>query len=145
MAAAFAASLTLQLGFGLSSDDPVGFAYIMLYTVGFTTIVWLAVTFMTEPEPVDTLLAFYRKVHPWTLGWAPVAKLAPEIPPTRDTAYNLMDWICGCVLIYGLLFGIGKIVLDELSTGLVFLGVGLAAGAVIYWDLSRRGWKSITE
>ena len=30
MAAAFAASLTLQLGFGLSSDDPEGFAYIML-------------------------------------------------------------------------------------------------------------------
>ena len=113
MAAAFAASLTLQLVFGLSSDDPIGFAYIMLYTVWFTTVVWLVVTFMTAPEPMDKLLSFYRKVHPWTLGWAPVAKLAPEIPPTRDFAYNLLDWICGCVMIYGLLFGIGKIVLEE--------------------------------
>jgi len=145
MAAAFAASLTLQLGFGLSSDDPIGFAYIMLYTVGFTTVVWLVVTFMTAPEPMDKLLSFYRKVHPWTLGWAPVAKLAPEIPPTRDFAYNLLDWICGCVMIYGLLFGIGKIVLEELTSGLIFLAAGLAAGAVIYWDLSRRGWKSITD
>ena len=145
MAAAFAASLTLQLGFGLSSDDPIGFAYIMLYTVGFTTVVWLVVTFMTAPEPMDKLLSFYRKVHPWTLGWAPVAKLAPEIPPTRDFAYNLMDWLCGCVMIYGLLFGIGKIVLAEFSSGILFLIAGLAAGAVIFWDLSRRGWKSITD
>ncbi len=145
MAAAFAASLTLQLAFGMSSDDPIGFAYIMLYTVGFTTVVWLVVTFMTAPEPMDKLLSFYRKVHPWTLGWAPVAKLAPEIPPTRDMAYNLLDWVSGCVMIYGLLFGIGKLVLKEFSTGLIFLAVGLAAGAVIYWDLSRRGWKSITD
>jgi Na+/proline symporter len=145
MAAAFAASLTLQLGFGLSSDDPIGFAHIMLYTVGFTTVVWLAVTFMTAPEPMDTLVAFYRKVHPWTLGWAPVAKQAPEIPPTHDLAYNLMDWISGCVMIYGLLFGIGKIVLAEFGSGLILLAVGLAAGAIIYWDLTRRGWKSITD
>ena len=145
MAAAFAASLTLQLGFGLSSDDPIGFAYIMLYTVGFTTVVWLTVTFLTAPEPMDKLLSFYRKVHPWTAGWARVAKLAPEIPPTRDMAHNLLDWICGCVMIYGLLFGIGKIVLEEFATGLIFLAVGLAAGAVIYWDLTRRGWKSITD
>ena len=145
MAAAFAASLTLQLGFGLSSDDPVGFAYIMLYTVGFTTVVWFAVTMLTAAEPMDKLLAFYRKVHPWTAGWAPVAKHAPEIPPTKDMAYNLLDWISGCVMIYGLLFGSGKILLKEYSTGLLFLVVGLAAGAVIYWDLSRRGWKSITD
>ncbi len=145
MAAAFAASLTLQLGFGLSSDDPIGFAHIMLYTVGFTTVVWLTVTLMTAPEPMDKLLAFYRKVHPWTAGWGPVARLAPEIPPTRDLAYNLLDWISGCVMIYGLLFGIGKIVLKEYGAGLIFLAVGLAAGAIIYWDLNRRGWKSITD
>jgi len=145
MAAAFAASLTLQLGFGLSSDDPIGFAHIMLYTVGFTTVVWLVVTFATAPEPTDKLLAFYRKVHPWTLGWARIAKLAPEIPPTRDMARNLLAWICGCVLIYGLLFGIGKIILEEFATGAIFLAVGLAAGAVIYWDLSRRGWSSVID
>src|SRR5439155_96740 len=42
MVAAFVASFTLQLGFGLNSDDPYGFAYIMLITVGITTVVWLA-------------------------------------------------------------------------------------------------------
>ena len=145
MAAAFLVSLTLQLGFGLSSDDPYGFAYIMIFTVGITTLVWLAVTFLTAPEPGEKLLEFYRKVHPWTTGWAPVARQAPDVPPTRDMAYNILDWISGCVLIYGSLFGIGKIILKDYGTGIVFLAVGLAAGAVIYWDLSRRGWSSVLE
>ena len=145
MAAAFAASLTLQLGFGLSSDDPIGFAHIMLYTVGFTTVVWLAVTYLTAPEPMDKLLSFYRRARPWAGGWAPVAKQAPEIVPTNEMGYNLMDWISGCIMIYGSLFGIGKLLLKEYSDGIIFLAVGLAAGAVIYWDLTRRGWKSITD
>jgi hypothetical protein len=59
--------------------------------------------------------------------------------------YNLIDWLCGCVLIYGWLFGIGKIILQEYAKGFVFLGVGTAAGAVIYRDLSRRGWSSVMD
>jgi len=145
MISAFAVSLTLQLAFHMDSDDPIGFAHIMLITVGITTVVWLATTFLTAPEPMEKLVEFYRRVHPWTGGWAPVAKQAPEIRPTSDTAYNLLDWICGCVLIYGSLFGIGKIVLEEYGTGLVFLAVGLAAGFVIYRDLSRRGWSSVMD
>jgi SSS family solute:Na+ symporter len=60
-------------------------------------------------------------------------------------AYNIMDWIAGCVMIYGSLFGIGKIILKDYVLGIVFLVVGLAAGAVIYRDLSRRGWSSVLE
>src|SRR5712691_20580 len=145
MVAAFVVSFALQLGFGLNSDDPYGFAYIMLITVGITTVVWLATTFLTAPEPMDTLVAFYRRVHPWTAGWGPVARKAPEIPPTRDMVYNLIDSIAGCVMIYGSLFGVGKMLLKDYATGIVFLAVALAAGTVIYRDLSRRGWSSVLE
>ena len=145
MIAAFVVSLTLQLGFGMDSDDPYGFAYIMLITVGITTVAWLAVTFSTAPEPTEKLVEFYRRVRPWAGGWAPVALQAPEIPPARDTAYNLLDWLCGCVLIYCWLFGIGKIILEDYATGFVLVAVGLAAGAVIYRDLSRRGWSSVMD
>jgi Na+/proline symporter len=145
MIAAFVVSITLQLGFHLDSDDPYGFAYIMLITVGITTVVWLATTFLTAPEPMEKLVQFYRRVHPWTGGWAPVARQAPEILPSSDTVYNLLDWLCGCVLIYGSLFGIGKIILEEYATGFILLAVGLAAGAVIYRDLSRRGWSSVMD
>lgn len=145
MASAFVVSIALQLGWGLSSDDPIGFAKIMLITVGITTAVWLAVTFLTAPEPMEKLVAFYRRVRPSAAGWQPVAKRVPELPAARDMAYNFLDWLCGCVLIYGWLFGIGKILLKEYGTGVIFLALGLAAGAVIYWDLSRRGWRTVME
>src|SRR5713226_6582938 len=138
MAAAFVTSVLLQTRAGLDTDNPRDFAWIMIITVGVTTLFWLAVTFLTEPEPKEILLSFYRLVRPAPALWKPVARQAPEIPPTRDMAYNLLDWIAGCVMIYGSLFGVGKMLLKDYTTGLVFLAVALAAGAVIYRDLSRR-------
>jgi Na+/proline symporter len=145
MAAAFVCSIALQTVFHLDSDKPVEFAYIILITVAVTTVVWVATTFLTAPESNDTLVAFYRRVRPSTAGWGPVARLAPDVPASSDLARNLLDWLCGCALIYGALFGIGKIILKDYGTGLMFLAVAAAAGSVIAWDLTRRGWASVME
>src|SRR5207248_10072291 len=59
MAVAAAVSLYLQIVLKWDSDRPRDFAYIMLITVGITTIAWLAVTWLTLPEPRATLVAFY--------------------------------------------------------------------------------------
>jgi len=145
MLAAFAASLTLQTAFHMDSDDPRSFAWIMIITVSITTVIWLAVTFLTAPEPRDTLVAFYRRTHPSAMGWKPVAALAPDVKPSRDGLANLIDWIAGCVLIYGVLFGTGKLLLHETGSGLILLAGGVVAGIVIYLDLSRRGWSAVID
>jgi Na+/proline symporter len=145
MAVAFVVSVTLQRAFGISSADPLGFAHIMLITVAITTAAWIAVTFATSPEPMDRLLAFYRRVRPAGPLWKPVARLAPEVPPSRDLRYNIFDWIAGCALIYGCLFGAGKVILKDYTTGAAFLAIALAAGCYIYRDLAHRGWKSVVE
>ena len=44
-----------------------------------------------------------------------------------------------------MLFGVGKLILKDTTIGAIFVAAGLAAGAVIYWDLSRRGWKTVLE
>jgi Na+/proline symporter len=145
MAAAFATSVILQTVFHLDSDNPVQFAYLILITVAVTTVVWLATTFLTRPESDETLLGFYRRVRPSVFGWTPVARLAPDVKVASDLGWNLLDWLCGCALIYGALFGIGKIILKDYETGLGFITVAIVAAAVIYWDLSRRGWASVME
>jgi solute:Na+ symporter, SSS family len=145
MISAFVVSLLLQSGFHMDSDDPRSFAYIMIITVGITTVVWLAVTFATPPEPQEVLLAFYRRTRPMSAGWGPIAVLAPEVPPDRNGWANLMDWAAGCALIYGALFGTGKLLLHETGPGLLLLAVGLVGGATIYFDLSRRGWSAVTD
>jgi solute:Na+ symporter, SSS family len=141
MVAAFVISFIMQLGFGFDSADPVGFAKIMLATVLLTTATWLAVTMLTRPESDAVLTSFYRRTRPAQWGWKPVARLAPEVKSATDGWSNFVDWIAGCVLIYCSLFGIGKIVLKEFTAGFIMLAVAAVAGAIIYWDLSRRGWK----
>jgi SSS family solute:Na+ symporter len=145
MISAFAVSVTLQAGFHLNSDQPVDFAWIMILTVAITTAVWLAATYLTPPEPKETLVSFYRRVRPSASGWRPVAALAPDVKTSGGGMYNLMDWICGCVLIYGALFGFGKVLLKETGSGVLMLALAAIAGAIIYWDLSRRGWSSVIE
>lgn len=145
MAAAFVTSMTLRFGFRLEESEPKEFALTCLITMAVTTAVWLAVTFLTRPESRDTLLSFYRRVRPDPALWGPIAREAVDVAPARDGLFNLKDWLCGVVLIYAFLFGTGQIIFGRTAAGIGLLGLGLLAGAVIYIDLSRRGWKSIVE
>jgi len=145
MIAAFVMSVLLQKVWGLDSDRPVDFAKIVLVTVGVTTAVWLAVTYLTRPESESTLTAFYRRTRPSRTGWGPVAARAPDVRPSADGLANLVDWVAGCVLVYGSLFGVGKLLLHEVPMGLGLLLLASVAGWVIYRDLSRRGWKTVVE
>jgi hypothetical protein len=145
MIAAFAVSIALQTAGGMDRDQPLDFAWIMIVTIVITTGVWLATTLLTAPERKDTLVAFYRRTRPSLFGWGPIARLAPDVVPSRAGWWNLLDTAAGVVLIYGWLFGIGKILLNETALGLVYLAAGMAGGAIIYWDLSRRGWTSVAQ
>jgi SSS family solute:Na+ symporter len=145
MGVAFVVSVALQLIWGLDSDNPEQFAYLMMITVGLTTAAWLAATFLTAPERQETLVAFYQRTRPSRAGWGPIARLAPEVKPAADGLDNLLCWVCGCVMIYGSLFGIGKIILRETAMGAGMLAVAAVAGGVIYWNLAKRGWASLAD
>jgi Na+/proline symporter len=145
MAVALVVSLTMQIGFHYNTDSPVDFAWVMIVTVAITTAAWLLVTFLTQPEPQEVLVAFYRRTRPSRTGWGPIAKLAPDVKPAADGLSNLVCWVAGCMLIYGVLFGVGKLLLRETVPGLLLLGMGLVGLAVIYWNLSRRGWSTLVE
>jgi Na+/proline symporter len=138
-------SLVLQMKWGLDTDQPIDFAWIMILTVSVTTVVWVAVTFLTKPEKKDTLVSFYRRVRPARAGWKPVSEMAPEVQSSGGGWFDALDWICGCALIYGALFGVGKLLLGDLASGMWLLAMGAAGGAVIWFDLSRRGWGAVSR
>ncbi len=145
MLSAFVVSLALQWGWHFDTDKPEDFAWLMIITVAVTTAVWLAVTFATAPESQETLLSFYRRTRPSAAGWGPIAKLAPEIQPARDGLANLLDWAAGCILIYGVLFGTGKMLLHEFVPGSALLAMGAVGFAILYRDLSKRGWHAVVD
>jgi SSS family solute:Na+ symporter len=144
MVCAFVVSTALYFA-GYDNNQPRDFAWIMIITVSVTTVVWLAATFLTAPESKDTLVAFYRRTRPSVVGWGPVTRLAPDVKASGDGWRNLLDTVCGIALIYGWLFGIGKLLLGETALGLALIAGGMAAGAVIYRDLSSRGWSTVVD
>ena len=110
-----------------------------------TSVVWVAVTFLTRPETKETLVGFYRRVRPSRSGWRPIAEMAPEVVSAGATWSDAADWISGCALIYGALFGVGKLLLGEIAAGCWLLAMGAAGAAVIWFDLSRRGWGAVSQ
>lgn len=47
-----------------------GFAARMIFTMLFTSVVWLAATWLTPPDEESTLQAFYDRVRPGGPGWS---------------------------------------------------------------------------
>ena len=64
-------AVALQMaGLNAADTSSVDYALAMLITVGVTTVVWVAVTLLTPPEPRSTCSnAFYRRVRPGGAGW----------------------------------------------------------------------------
>ncbi|HXQ72068.1 MAG TPA: sodium:solute symporter family protein [Pyrinomonadaceae bacterium] len=132
-------SIFLQLGLKWDSDNPKQFAFLMLVTVGITTIVWVIATMVTSPEPTEKLIAFYNRVRPEGPGWNRIAAQAGHAASHAQGRLSLqfVNWILGCLLIYGSLFGIGKLIFKEWVAGALFLLVAIVAGTLITRNLTR--------
>ncbi len=114
-----------------AAGDPRVDSVAMLITVAVSTIVWLTVTFATQPEPPAVLEAFYRRVRPGGPGWARVSEASGfgrESIPGGALAWT--NWIAGIVAVYSSLFGLGKIIFGDLAAGVVLLAI---AGCAFGW------------
>jgi Na+/proline symporter len=146
MIVAAGVSLFLQLGWPKwSSDQPQQFAYLMLTTVGVTSIAWLLATFVTPPEPQSKLIEFYRRVRPAGPGWKRIAAAAGDVQPTESLANQFANWLLGCILVYATLFGIGKLIFKHWAAGAVFMIAAVVAAALISRNLSRADWVDANE
>jgi len=139
MIAAAVVSVFLQMVLKWDSDKPRDFAYVMLVTVGITTVVWITVTVLTRAEPVEKLVSFYRRVQPEGPGWNGIAAEAgmSASHAQGNLSLQFVNWILGCALIYGSLFGIGKLIFKEWATAAILLLIAIAAGVLISRNLSR--------
>jgi Na+/proline symporter len=145
MTASFIVSVYLQLGLGMDTTSADVFAKVMLITVAVSSAVWITVTLLTQPESEETLLRFYKKIHPGGILWRPIAQKAPEVVTDSGLGRNLLDWVVGILLIYATLFGVGKIILGITGIGIMLLLIAALCFLYIRWDLNKRGRKSLSE
>jgi len=119
---------------GLQAEFPVN----LYAVVSFTTILWLAATFLTRPTAQETLDTFYRTVHPGGPGWKPVATRHPDVEADRGLGRLALDWVVGVILVYSTLFGTGYLILGWTAWGLVCVTGALLAALYLWRDLHRE-------
>lgn len=143
MATAIVVTAVLSLTKPFSGDSVVLFAKNSLVTTALTSLVWVVVTFLTKPEREDVLVKFYRHVRPYVGGWQPVARLAQDVPQTRDLGRNLLSWALGCGMVYLALFGSGKMLLGRLGLGFVLLVFAVICAALLSRLMPRaKEWSA---
>lgn len=143
--AEIAATVTPFIVYGILyfGDFGVKFPQTLYIIVPITTVVWVIAMYLSKPVEQSKLESFYRQVHPGGIGWKKISNKMKDVTPDIGYFFLFVDWACGIVLVYMFLFGMGKILFHDYLMGFVFILIGLAAAGVIFWDLNRRGWKSI--
>ena len=144
--AVMASAPAFAVGFFLAgkAGHPVEIYWSLPVTVLGTTLIWLAVTYLTKPTDPNQLVAFYRKVRPAGPGWRAVrAAAGGEGSPDR-LSLSLLGWTLGCVLIYSALFGFGSFLYGRTAQALTFTvlfgasALGLTRVLPLVWG-SREG------
>ncbi len=128
-----------RFGFGMQSP-------MTLYpTVLGTTIIWLIVTYFTQPVEQEKLIAFFKRTHPGGIGWKKIQTLTPEVKGDTGFGRLFLDWLLGVIVVYAFLFGGGALLFAEYLKAAVILGIGIAAALLIYLDLKKRGFETIAR
>jgi solute:Na+ symporter, SSS family len=137
MIASFITSVTLAAyGYDLSNPGSTSYAKTLLITVLVTTLVWLSITLLTQPESAATLDRFYRKVRPGGRGWRVVSRrLGYGNDPIPGGALSWVNWVAGIAAVYCAVFSVGAFLTRSAGSGLVYSVVAIASFALIMRNL----------
>jgi Na+/proline symporter len=104
-----------------------------LFTVAFSTVCWIAVTFLTPAESNSTLERFYKKVRPegWWKPFREVDRKSNMIPLT-------LCWLSAIIMAYSFLFLIGDLIFMNWEKATIELLITLVA----LWFLTFQMKKS---
>ncbi len=153
--AALASSVVMAFGFEIVAAIQTGADYKLFGTpvtimgtalqthhkamilVPVTICVWVAVTFMTRPVSMENLSSFYRKVRPGGM-WGPVADANTDVVCDGFSWRRLGVWAAGSAGVYGILFGTGKIILQDFGSAWWLLAMAVFGAVVVIGELRRE-------
>jgi Na+/proline symporter len=113
----------------------------ILITVLASIAVWLPITFMTRPTDRAKLREFYRVARPGGPGWQSVAAEVDGVKVTDKLGLDIINWILGCAMIYGVLFGTWKLMLGQMAQASGLIAVAAVSIILIVVNLSRTDFK----
>jgi len=118
--------------------------------ISVSTVIWISVTFLTQPVQKEKLIEFYKKTQMEGIGWRPIEKLidnplnARQPSDKNKLSKAFVEWIFGCLFVIGSTMGIGKLLLGFYISGYIWMFVALLSGWFTYRQLAKGGWKVTT-
>ncbi len=115
----------------------------LFYLTGITTVVWLAVTFLTNPVEESKLIEFYSRVYPGGILWKKISDKLPHIKANVAFGGMFLSWLMGVILVYSSLFAIGSLLFMNYTEAIIYFGLSIISIFVIYKVLSKQDWRVI--
>ncbi|MEQ9415102.1 MAG: sodium:solute symporter family protein, partial [Cyclobacteriaceae bacterium] len=112
--------------------DPIEDHWKLLFGVVVTTVSWLLVTLLTQPESNEVLVRFYEKVRPSSIGWQPVIENNPTLSEEKgQLPFEIFLMVTGTFTVYGALFCIGFWLYGNLIPALVAGAIALTGSIIL--------------
>lgn len=110
-----------------------------------TTIVWVAVTYLTRAEKKEVLRNFYKRIQPGGPGWAKVIDEASDeniVLIDNNEGWSvpsgIIAMLIGCVLIYSIMFATGHWIYGYYNSAIILTGVAITSAFAL-----SKVWKKI--
>jgi Na+/proline symporter len=116
----------------------------LFITVIITTISWLIAAYLAPQTEQTKLVEFYQKVKPFGPGWK---KVRLESGICEDSSHSthesfplaLLGWVCGCSLIWSLLFLIGNLLYHRWNLAIMLSAISAICSLVLLMVI-RKLW-----
>ncbi|WP_338790322.1 sodium:solute symporter family protein [Bernardetia sp. MNP-M8] len=110
--------------------------YSLFFILGFTTVAWVLITFLTKPTDEQTLQKFYERVRPQG-SWQPI-RISLNLPkPKNQLPYMIAAWFVGIALGYSFLFGIGYAIFSKWMLFGISFGIFIGSVLAINWLVKK--------
>ncbi|MBX7174221.1 MAG: Na+:solute symporter [Pyrinomonadaceae bacterium] len=120
----------------------------LLMTVIATTICWVLAAYLAPPTDKETLIDFYRKVHPAGPGWSSIRREAgiseDQVTKADNIPLALLGWVSGCTMIWSALFTVGSFLYGRTTQTIILLIVFLLSSGVLIKIINKL-WANNSE
>ena len=110
-----------------------------------TSVIWVGVTYLTQPESNEVLQSFYKKIQPGGPGWNKVvidAEAENIVIKDKDVEWSvpsgILAMLLGCGMIYSAMFATGYWIYGEQQNAII-----ATTGTVISGFFLIKIWKKI--
>ena len=128
--AAMVSSFVVAVGFFIARRNGLAITseQALIITIISTTVVWVAVTYLTPSTDPARLRSFYELVRPAGPGWASVRRETGLAASPDSLTQSLIGWILGCTFVYAALFGTGSLLYGRTTAAIVWIALFVLSG-----------------